>query len=68
MGELLTCPFCLDMWVATGFVIGLVFAPRFTRLVAGTFTALAGADFLQLGYAIAQQWAESPPKSDTSQR
>jgi Protein of unknown function (DUF1360) len=58
LGELLTCPFCLDMWVATGFAIGLVFAPRFTRLVAGVFTVLAGADFLQLGYAMAQQSAE----------
>jgi hypothetical protein len=58
IGELLTCPFCLDMWVATGFVIGLIFMPRFTRLVAGTFTALAGADFLQLAYAKAQQMAE----------
>jgi Protein of unknown function (DUF1360) len=28
MGELLTCPFCFDMWVATGFAIGLIFAPR----------------------------------------
>jgi uncharacterized protein DUF1360 len=58
LGELLTCPFCLDMWVATAFAIGLIFAPRFTRLVAGTFTALAGADFLQLAYAMAQQSAE----------
>lgn len=58
LGELLTCPFCLDMWVATGFAIGLVFAPRFTRLIAGVFTVLAGADFLQLAYAMAQQKAE----------
>lgn len=58
LGELLTCPFCLDVWVATGFVIGLIFAPRFTRLVAGGFTALAGADFLQLAYAWAQKVAE----------
>jgi Protein of unknown function (DUF1360) len=58
LGELLTCPFCLDMWVATGFVIGLIFAPRLTRLIAGTFTALAGADFLQLAYAKAQQLTE----------
>ncbi|GBE66457.1 hypothetical protein MFM001_29190 [Mycobacterium sp. MFM001] len=58
LGELLTCPFCLDMWVATVFVIGLIFAPRFTRLVAGSFTALAGADFLQLAYAMAQQSAQ----------
>jgi hypothetical protein len=58
LGELVTCPFCLDMWVATGFAVGLVFAPRFTRLIAGVFTALAGADFLQLAYAIAQHSAE----------
>lgn len=58
VGELLTCPFCLDMWVATGFAIGLVFAPRFTRLIAGVFSALAGADFLQLAYAMAQHSAE----------
>ena len=58
LGELLTCPFCLDAWVATVFTIGLVFAPRLTRLVAGTATALAGSDFLQLAYARAQRAAE----------
>jgi hypothetical protein len=58
LGELLSCPFCLDMWVATGFTIGLLFAPRFTRLVAVTFTALTGADFLHLIYARAQQAAQ----------
>lgn len=58
LGELLTCPFCLDMWVVTAFAIGLIFAPRFTRLIAGSFSALAGADFLQLAYARAQQSAE----------
>ncbi|MCE3552967.1 DUF1360 domain-containing protein [Pseudonocardia sp. RS11V-5] len=58
VGELLTCPFCLGLWIATGFAIGLVFAPRPTRLVLGTFTALAGADFLQLAYSAAQQAAE----------
>ena len=58
LGELLTCPFCLDMWVATAFVIGLIFAPRLTRLIAGSFTALAGADFLHLAYAWAQQASE----------
>lgn len=55
LGELLTCPFCLDMWVATGFSIGMVFVPRITRFVASTFTALTGADFLHLAYAKAQQ-------------
>ncbi|MBV8863586.1 MAG: DUF1360 domain-containing protein [Mycobacterium sp.] len=59
LGELLTCPFCLNVWVATAFVIGLIFVPRLTRLIAGSFTALAGADFLQLAYVKAQQAAES---------
>ncbi|WAL64123.1 DUF1360 domain-containing protein [Amycolatopsis cynarae] len=58
IGELLTCPFCLDLWVVTAFTTGLVFAPRVTRLVAGTFASLAGADFLQLAYARAQKAAE----------
>jgi hypothetical protein len=57
VGELLTCPFCLGQWVATGFMFGLVVAPRFTRLVAATFAALAGSDFLHLAYATAEQKA-----------
>ncbi len=55
MGELVTCPFCLGQWVATGFVFGLVLAPRATRLVASTFTALTAADFLQFAYAAAEE-------------
>jgi hypothetical protein len=58
IGELITCPFCLDMWIATGFVLGLLFAPRVTRMVATTFTVLTGADLLQLGYALAQRLQE----------
>ena len=57
IGELLTCPFCLAMWTATGFTYGLVFAPRATRLAATTLTAVAGSDFLQLGYTWAQHKA-----------
>jgi hypothetical protein len=58
VGELLTCPFCLSMWVASGFTVGMLFAPRVTRVVASTFTAVAGADYLQLMYARLQQAAE----------
>ena len=58
IGELITCPLCLDVWIATGFALGMVFAPRFTRLIAFPFAALTGADFLQLGYAAAQQAQE----------
>jgi hypothetical protein len=55
LGELLTCPFCLSQWVATGFMAGFVFAPRATRLVAATFAGVAISDFLQYGYAAAQR-------------
>jgi hypothetical protein len=57
LGELVTCPFCLGQWVATGFAFGLVLAPRQTRLAASVFTALTGADFLQLAYARAESSA-----------
>jgi Protein of unknown function (DUF1360) len=55
IGELITCPFCLDVWIATGFTVGLVFAPRLTRLIVTTLSAVTGADFLHLLYAKAQE-------------
>ncbi|MBO0878410.1 MAG: DUF1360 domain-containing protein, partial [Pseudonocardia sp.] len=55
LGEMLSCPFCLDLWVATGFALGLVSAPRASRLIGATFGALAGADLLQLAYSTTQQ-------------
>ncbi|GAA5183227.1 DUF1360 domain-containing protein [Rugosimonospora acidiphila] len=52
--ELISCPFCLGVWVSTGFCAGLVFLPRLTRLVATGLTAVAGSDFLQLAYDAAK--------------
>jgi hypothetical protein len=54
LGELLICPPCVDTWVASFLVYGLVMAPRATRLVATIFTALTVADFLQVAYLAAQ--------------
>jgi len=51
IGELVTCPFCAEVWIGTGLTAGLVFLPRMTRLVTGTFAALAGADALQYAHA-----------------
>lgn len=62
LGELLSCPFCFAVWVATALTGGLVLAPRLTRLVASTFTAVAVSDFLQLAYAAAHRLA-SPRES-----
>jgi hypothetical protein len=57
-GELVNCPFCTAMWVATGLVAGLVFAPGFTRLAATALTAVAGSDGLHLAYTAAKQAVE----------
>jgi hypothetical protein len=54
VGELISCPFCLAVWVSTVLTAGLVLAPRLTRLVATGLTAVAVSDFLQLGYAAAK--------------
>ncbi|MEV6299747.1 DUF1360 domain-containing protein [Actinoplanes sp. NPDC051861] len=58
IGELVTCPFCLAVWVATGLTGGLVLAPRLTRLAATVLTATAASDFLQMAYSIAKEKAE----------
>ena len=58
VGELISCPFCISQWVATGFTFGLLTAPRATRWAASVFASLALADFLQFAYAWAEQQAE----------
>ena len=54
IGELIACPYCLGMWTSAGFHIGLLYAPRLTRLLASTFTALTISDFLQIAYKAAE--------------
>jgi len=61
IGELLSCPFCLGQWVATGLAFGFVLAPRATRLVATVFTAAAASDILQFVYVAAEKRAEDSP-------
>jgi hypothetical protein len=61
IGELITCPFCLAVWVATGLTGGLVLAPRLTRLTATALTATAVSDFLQMAYSMAKEAAEGDP-------
>lgn len=58
VGELLACPMCLAQWVATAFSLGLVMAPRATRLAMSTLTGVAGADFLQHVYVYLQKATE----------
>jgi hypothetical protein len=54
IGELLICPYCLDVWTASGFLGGLVAAPRATRWIASVFVVVSIADTLQIAYAKAE--------------
>jgi hypothetical protein len=51
LGELLTCPFCLGVWVGTAYVAGLAVAPRPARAWATVFGVVGVSDFLQHTYA-----------------
>ncbi len=57
VGALITCPFCLAVWIATALTFGLVVAPRATRLAASILTAVTGADVLHLAYAALEEKA-----------
>ena len=50
LGELVTCPYCIGVWVAAGLTYGLVLWPRQTRVVTTIFGAQAVADFLNAGF------------------
>lgn len=58
IGELVTCPMCLGQWVASALMLGLVIAPKSTRVVTATLAVVSGADFLQYAYARLQQATE----------
>jgi hypothetical protein len=55
IGDLLSCPYCLGLWIVAAFSFGLLFAPRLTRFVAAAFSALTLADFLQIAYKAAEE-------------
>lgn len=57
IGELLTCPFCLGQWIAGGFTLLFLRAPRLARLVAVMFTVVTISDTLQIAYRAAERRA-----------
>jgi hypothetical protein len=50
IGDMITCPYCIGLWVATGLTFGLVFAPRPTRLLASILSAVVISDACNHGY------------------
>jgi hypothetical protein len=57
IGELLVCPYCVAQWIAAGYMIGLVAAPRATRMIGSVYAAQTISDFLQLAYKGAEDRA-----------
>lgn len=51
VGELISCPHCVNPWSAAALGFGMLFAPRATRFFSSILVAVAGADFLHRAYA-----------------
>ncbi|MGH2350100.1 MAG: DUF1360 domain-containing protein, partial [Chloroflexota bacterium] len=58
IGELVTCPYCIGLWIAAFFHYGLVLNPSITRLLGGVLASLSLSDFLQALYVVATSKAE----------
>lgn len=54
IGDLLTCPYCSGVWLATGLMLGYAARPNVTRLIAGVYTSVTISDFLHTCYGKAQ--------------
>lgn len=59
VGALVTCPFCLAVWVATGFWFAFLVAPKATRFAASILATVTGADVLHLAYGRLEQQGDS---------
>ncbi|MFD3550260.1 DUF1360 domain-containing protein [Streptomyces sp. NPDC058655] len=51
VGELISCPFCLSVWIVTTFTGARAIWPEATCTVTGALTALTLSDALQFGHA-----------------
>lgn len=51
VGELVSCPFCISVWLATVGMFGMLAFPRATRTICSVLSAVAGADALQFVYS-----------------
>lgn len=58
VGELLTCPYCIGMWITTPMWFGMILAPRLTRFMAGILTSVTIADFTHRAYLKAKKMGD----------
>ncbi len=59
VGDLLTCPYCIGVWIVTPMWFGMALAPRLTRFVAGILATVTTADFMHRAYLKAKAWGDS---------
>jgi len=64
LGELVTCPYCVGVWIASGLSYGLVLFPRETRFVTTIFGGQAVADFLNAAFVRLRGLAVSSSRPD----
>ena len=50
-GDLISCPFCIAVWVASIGMFGMITFPRAARVVCTTLAAVSGSDLLQFVYS-----------------
>jgi hypothetical protein len=50
LGELLTCPYCIGLWITSALAYGQVRFPRETRFFTGIFASYALTDFLNAAF------------------
>lgn len=55
--NLLTCPFCISVWLATLGIFGMIVFPRATRMVCSALAAVATSDLMQFGHSLLDQAA-----------
>ncbi len=58
IGQLVICPYCLGVWVASAFIYGFNLNPSLTRMVASIFAVSTISDFAQHGYAKVKEATE----------
>ena len=58
VGDLVTCPYCMGVWIAVPMWFGMMIAPRLTKFVAGILVTVTTADFTHRAYLQAKKWGE----------
>jgi hypothetical protein len=58
VGNLVTCPFCFNVWSTTLFSFGYTFAPRLTVQAARILSMAAAGDVLHHGYRTLREKSE----------